>query len=357
MGRQASRWMLSLCMLFLLGCTQPDETPRPAAVTGLPSLPVPERTTPEPLPALLVNTQPPATSIVTSFPTPAIPTDKPRTAPTVPPEPSSPILAPLTREAMAACPVSLPNLTQSPDEHYISARSGYGNARGTMFFGLWPGGVVTFRPDGPGQASPDGSLAMKFWFYRTVPGEVVIGGRRLDAAAPPMPQQILRGKADGYGETGFHPSGLVFPGEGCWEVSAAIGEEKLTFVTLVLKLLFEPLLPTWLPDGLEVDGVDLTNFPPAFRYTYGFQNGGEISVETTRGLREPEDLEPQAVPQPVKVKGASGVCVQGARDAQGEWQAGADVGVLEWAGEGLRYRIQQAGLGLGCADLLRIAGS
>jgi hypothetical protein len=31
------------------------------------------------------------------------------------------------------------------------------------------------------------------------------------------------------------PSGLSFPTEGCWEVTGAVGDAELTFVTLVLK--------------------------------------------------------------------------------------------------------------------------
>ena len=49
-----------------------------------------------------------------------------------------------------------------------------------------------------------------------------------------MPQVILRGRPDGYGETGIHPSTLIFPSEGCWEVTANVGETTLTFITLVI---------------------------------------------------------------------------------------------------------------------------
>jgi hypothetical protein len=124
----------------------------------------------------------------------------------------------------------------SPNDHFVSTIAGYQNADGTIFTELWPEGKVIFSPDGPGQIAADGSLGMKWPWYRTVPGEVIITGRRLDAAAPPMHPIVLRGVPDGYGETGFHPSGLLFLSEGCWEVTAKVGQASLTFVTLVVKL-------------------------------------------------------------------------------------------------------------------------
>lgn len=40
---------------------------------------------------------------------------------------------------------------------------------------------------------------------------------------------------EGYGETGFQATALIFPSEGCWEVSGSIGDKELRFVTLVVK--------------------------------------------------------------------------------------------------------------------------
>ena len=133
-----------------------------------------------------------------------------------------------------ACPVSLPNVTKSPDEHFVPSGLAFQNADGTIFTTPWPNGEVVFEPGGPGTINPDGSMSMKWPWYRTVPGEVEIGGRRLDGSAPPMPAEILRGPEDGYGETGFHPSILTFPTEGCWEVTARAGEATLTFITRVV---------------------------------------------------------------------------------------------------------------------------
>ena len=96
---------------------------------------------------------------------------------------------------------------------------------------LSPGGEIVFKPDGPGNILPDGSLGMKWPWWRgegTV-GRLSIEGRRLDSQAPPLRADIL----EGYGESGFQASGLIFPTAGCWEVTGRVGDASLTFVTLV----------------------------------------------------------------------------------------------------------------------------
>jgi len=38
-----------------------------------------------------------------------------------------------------------------------------------------------------------------------------------------------------YGDAGFQASGVIFPTEGCWQVTGRVGTASLTFVTVVLK--------------------------------------------------------------------------------------------------------------------------
>jgi hypothetical protein len=104
--------------------------------------------------------------------------------------------------------------------------SAYGN--GSLWVGaLWPHGAVIMTPDDVDQ---DGSLEMKFGWYRLTSGFLTITGRRLDGPAPP-----LAGRASGYGLTGFNSSGVIFPTEGCWQVTVRVGRVALTFVTFVIK--------------------------------------------------------------------------------------------------------------------------
>jgi hypothetical protein len=73
---------------------------------------------------------------------------------------------------------------------------------------------------------------MKFLWWRGVRGKLTIQGQRLDAPAPPLRADI----PGGYGDTGFQATGLIFPTEGCWEVTGKVGESSLTFVTRVVKV-------------------------------------------------------------------------------------------------------------------------
>ncbi len=137
-------------------------------------------------------------------------------------------LLPLAKEASPACPVTRPNQYRQPGEPPSSTR--HGNA--ALSTVLWPGGIVVFSPGGSGSVLPDGSLSMKFPWWRGVRGKLAIQGRRLDAPAPPLRASI----PEGYGEMGFQATALIFPTEGCWEVTGQVGEASLTFVTQVVRI-------------------------------------------------------------------------------------------------------------------------
>jgi hypothetical protein len=74
-----------------------------------------------------------------------------------------------------------------------------------------------------------GGLHAKFPWWRAASGALTIRGRRLDASAAPMGPHIPAG----YGDRGFQPTGLLFPSEGCWEVTGSAAGEHLTFVVKV----------------------------------------------------------------------------------------------------------------------------
>ena len=98
--------------------------------------------------------------------------------------------------------------------------------------GLPPGGKLVFKPGGAGFVDRDGALGIKFAWDRLVPGELHVGGRRLDGDAPPARAYL----SDGYGDRGFQPIYLVFPTPGCWEITGAVRKGKLSFVLLVEKV-------------------------------------------------------------------------------------------------------------------------
>jgi hypothetical protein len=74
-------------------------------------------------------------------------------------------------------------------------------------------------------AGPQGN---KVLWIRPWGTQLTVSGRRLDAEAPPPTADIPCCYP-----TGFQASGLTFPTEGCWEISAKAGNSQLTFVTRV----------------------------------------------------------------------------------------------------------------------------
>jgi hypothetical protein len=76
----------------------------------------------------------------------------------------------------------------------------------------------------------DGSIGMKFGWWRIRPGRLAITGRRLDAPSPPPRPSV----PDGYGSEGFQSSAVEFPTEGCWQVEGTVDGSELTFVTFIL---------------------------------------------------------------------------------------------------------------------------
>ena len=94
------------------------------------------------------------------------------------------------------CSATIPN-GQGPPGPELSGPHHHGG--GGLWTVLWPDGVVEFVPDGPGALLEDGSLAMKFPWWRGpgVLGPLEITGRRLDSSSPPLRADIPEGYGDG----------------------------------------------------------------------------------------------------------------------------------------------------------------
>lgn len=122
--------------------------------------------------------------------------------------------------AFDPCPITHPNGSVPPGSTFGAEFHG----NGKIWVGLWPSNVVVQEPE------PDGSIGAKFGWWRGASGQLRIEGRRLDATAPPLRAEV----PEGYGDSGFQASGIVFPTEGCWEVTGRVADASLTFVTLVL---------------------------------------------------------------------------------------------------------------------------
>jgi hypothetical protein len=137
-------------------------------------------------------------------------------------------------QAAKPCEVTKPNgvmagSQQTAPKNVVS----YGNQQISVGpFGLWPDGIVVFRPGGPGFITPDGSLGMKFGWTLGVRGPLAITGRRLDAPAPALRAVVNPSNSP----ANFVASDLVFSTPGCWEVTGHVGSASVTFVTMVTKV-------------------------------------------------------------------------------------------------------------------------
>jgi hypothetical protein len=126
------------------------------------------------------------------------------------------------------CEVTLPNgiapAGEPPSDLYLTQDG--------LTTVLWPNGIVVLQEGGPGEIWPDGTLVMKFpwWRGEGVVGELELEGHRLDEQAAPLSADI----PEGYGNSGFQASALIFPGPGCWQITATSGEAQSTLVTRVV---------------------------------------------------------------------------------------------------------------------------
>jgi LysM repeat protein len=122
------------------------------------------------------------------------------------------------------CPVTKPN-GNLPLNETIASPNYLGN--GELWTVLSPNGKTNMSTE---NQEAGGSLSIKWSWWRGVTGPLTIEGHRLDAEAEPLRSDI----PDGYGDTGFQVSALIFPTTGCWEVTGRVGNDSLTFVTEVL---------------------------------------------------------------------------------------------------------------------------
>src|SRR5581483_6403534 len=136
-------------------------------------------------------------------------------------------------------------------------------------------------------------------------GELTVDGKRLDAPA----SKPSLDKAGGDGRTGFLPSSLIFPSEGCWQITAWAGGAELTFVTLVIRAPWKIIYFNSQPDELVSETYDTSKLPEWYQVTEHFKNGGEIKMESTAGQWQPVAY-PALEQKKVTVRGRAGTCVQ-----------------------------------------------
>jgi len=130
----------------------------------------------------------------------------------------------------SACPVTFgrpgtkPPQPFNPDDLPVGyVDTWYGND--AIWIRLPKDGTIPAHPEG-GQVT----ISAKFPWWRVLPGQLQVSASRLGSGS--------RLKADvgtvaQYESTGFVPSGLVFDGPGCWEITGTLNGHTLSFVARV----------------------------------------------------------------------------------------------------------------------------
>ena len=128
---------------------------------------------------------------------------------------------PAPTDSAIECDATKPNGNAPPGE---APGRYYGN--GKLWTVLPPDGVV--RPD-RSMVQPNGTIRVKFPWWRAVEGLLTISGRRLDAEGRALAADV----PSGYGVTGFQATSILFPTAGCWSVTGRVASASLRFVVAV----------------------------------------------------------------------------------------------------------------------------
>jgi hypothetical protein len=132
-----------------------------------------------------------------------------------------------TEEAAAnACPVTEPVLATPPDDPAVMNDPAPGYYYLNEDRTIWAAAGWTVEGDEHRwHAGKDGN---KVGWFRPEGAQMEVTGRRLDAEAAPLTAEIPCCYP-----TQFQAMGLIFPTEGCWEVTAKAGGSEIRFVVEV----------------------------------------------------------------------------------------------------------------------------
>ena len=130
----------------------------------------------------------------------------------------------------AGCPVTIPRSVPRRYSWRASLfgwESSYGNGK-LWVGGLGAHGVIAIDRD---LLDHRGHVSWKLGWWREVPGQLVITGRRLDGAGR---LRSDAGTVEQYGPKGFVASDVTFSNQGCWRITGRVDGTALTFWTRVI---------------------------------------------------------------------------------------------------------------------------
>lgn len=133
-------------------------------------------------------------------------------------------LAPVTGNSLAACPATEPAWVKPPEDSAVQGSPGYGYYFVNEDLSIWASAWWTGQEENyllPGEG-------IKVGWFRPEGATLEITGRRLDAKSAPLEAHVPCCYP-----TRFQATGLYFPTEGCWEVTAKAADSLLSFVVRV----------------------------------------------------------------------------------------------------------------------------
>lgn len=123
------------------------------------------------------------------------------------------------------CPVTEPAWVKPPQDAAVLNEPQHGHYYVNDDRSMWASAWWTGRETEYLRASEEG---VKVGWYRPAGAALEIMGQRLDAQAPPLDAHVPCCYP-----TRFQATGLFFPTEGCWQVTARAADRELAFVVWV----------------------------------------------------------------------------------------------------------------------------
>jgi hypothetical protein len=124
-----------------------------------------------------------------------------------------------------SCPLTEPVWVKPPEDSAVQGSPEYGYYFVNEDRSIWASAWWTGQEEYHLRAGEEGN---KVGWFRPTGATLEITGRRIDAQAAPLEAHVPCCYP-----TRFQATGLVFPTEGCWEVTAMAADSRLSFVVWV----------------------------------------------------------------------------------------------------------------------------
>jgi hypothetical protein len=138
---------------------------------------------------------------------------------------STPPLSPGESTSANVCSPTEPSWVKPPDDPAVSGSPEYGHYYVNQDRSIWASAWWTGEEEAHLRVSEEG---IKVGWFRPTGAVLEITGNRLDGQSLPLDAHVPCCYP-----TRFQATGLIFPAEGCWEVTAKAEDSELSFVVRI----------------------------------------------------------------------------------------------------------------------------